>query len=229
MSGGNGAGGANGKGSAPPDPPQELIGATLEGVSPTRAGTVVMDPDEDTPPGAVLELAAACVRFVMTKYKVQLDFERDTMSFVDHYLDEGRAAVVDRPEALALTAHAVGAYLGEVVRKIHTCWWRIDHGDPGAWRLEFRDVYLCFYPVQVAYAALTRAEDEGSFSGFEMPDSDREALLERLDALPPISEDEYFAPSTRMEVLDIAVDALLARRAREPSATRPYEPSDYEG
>jgi hypothetical protein len=199
------------------------------GVSPIRLGTVVMDPDEDIPPGAVLEAAAACVRFVLTKYKIELAFERDTLSLVDHYVEEARASVAGRPEALALLARAVGAYLGEVVRRIHVCWWRIDHADAGAWRLEFRDVYLCFYPVQVAYAALTRAEDESSFAGFEMPEEDRAALLDRLDHLPPIRESEYFAPSTRVEVLDIAVDALLARRARDPIPTRPYVPSDYEG
>jgi hypothetical protein len=190
-------------------------------------GTVVMDPDEQIAPGAVLELAAACVRFVTTRYKVAPDFTKETLPFVDHYVEEARAAVAERPETLALTAHAVGAYIGEVARRTHACWWRIDHADPGAWRLEFRNVYLSFYPVQVVYTALTRNDHEATFGGFELPDDDLESLLERLRYLPQVSESEYFAVSTKLEVLDICVDALLAKRAHEPSMVRPYGPDDY--
>jgi hypothetical protein len=186
-----------------------------------------MDPDEEHPPGAVMELAANCVRFVLAKTKIELDFEPDTLSLLDHYVADAREEVKDRPELLALTAHAVGAYLGEVVRRSHACWWRIDHDDPGAWRLEFRTIYLAFYPVQVAYAALTMEEDEASFSGFELADDDRAALATRLADLPGVGEDEYFAPSTRVDILDIAVDALLAKRAQSREVVRPFGPDDY--
>jgi hypothetical protein len=199
------------------------------GVSIPQHVTVAMDPDEEHPPGKVMELAASCVRFVVAKFKVEPDFTRDTMPMVDHYIDQARDDVKERPEAMAVIAHAAGAYIGEVARRTHACWWRIDHADPGAWRLEFRNVYLSFYPVQVAYAALTREEDSSSFAGFEMPDDDRDGLLARLAELPQVSEGEYFAPSTRLEVLDIAVDALLAKRANDPSFTRAYGPDDYAG
>ncbi len=190
---------------------------------------IVMDVDEAHPPGAVTELAANCVRFVLSKMNIELDFKHDTLSLLDHYVAEARADIKGRPEALALTAHAIGAYLGEVVRKSHhTCWWRIDHDDPGAWRLEFRTIYLAFYPVQVAYAALTKEEDEANFSGFELTPDDRSALASRLADLPSVDEDEYFAPSTRLDLLDIAVDALLAKRAQSSEMVRPFEPSDYE-
>jgi hypothetical protein len=116
-----------------------------------------------------------------------------------------------------------------VVRRSHACWWRIDHADPGSWRLEFRNVWLSFYPVQVVYTALTRDDGDNSFPGFEMNPSDRDALLARLEALPKVSEQEYFAPSTKLEVLDIAVDALVAQRARSSEVAMPYGPSDYEG
>jgi hypothetical protein len=203
--------------------------APKKGVSPPAYGTVVMDPDEEHPPGKVMDLAAACVRFVQTKYKIEPDFTKDTLSVVDHYVEEARASIASRPETLALTAHAVGAYIGEVARRTHACWWRIDHGDPGAWRLEFRNVYLSFYPVQVVYGSLTHDDDEASFGGFELPESDRDHLLDRLASLPKVSDVEYYAPSTKLEVLDIVVDAMLAQRAHQPGIARPYEPSDYEG
>ncbi len=186
-----------------------------------------MDLDEQHPPGIVIELAANCVRFVLAKVKLELDFKPDTLSLLDHYVAEARSELAARPEALPLTAHAIGAYLGEVVRRTHACWWRIDHHDPGAWRLEFRSVYLAFYPVQVAHAVLTREDDEDGFSGFELAEGDRAALMARLAELPAVGEDEFFAPSTRLDVLDIAVDALLAQRARSPEPAHPYGPEDY--
>lgn len=189
---------------------------------------IVMDVDEQHPPGLVTELAANCVRFVLAKLKIELDFTRETLSLLDHYVADARDEVKTRPELLALTAHAVGAYLGEVVRRQHACWWRIDHDDPGSWRLEFRPIYLAFYPVQVAYAALTQEEDEASFSGYELPDDDRDALTARFADLPPVGEDEFFAPSTRVDLLDIAVDALLAKRAQSREIVRPFGPADYE-
>jgi hypothetical protein len=197
-------------------------------LSPAGERSVAMDLDEVVPPGQVLELAAACVRFVATKLKIEPDFTSETLSLIDHYVAEARREVSEHPETLALTAHAVGAYLGEVVRRSHACWWRVDRDDPGAWRLEFRTVFLSFYPVQVAYTALTLEDAPVTFGGFELPDDDRDALQARLDKLPPVSEDEYFAPSTRLDLIDIVVDALLAKRARDPSGARLFEPRDYE-
>ena len=220
---GNGAPAAGPTGSGLADP------KGVNGVSPAGEHNIVMDLDEIHAPGAVMELAANCVRFVLAKYKVEPDFTKETLPFIDHYVEEARAAVAERPETLAITAHAVGAYIGEVVRRSHACWWRVDHDDPGAWRLEFRQVYMSFYPVQVVYTALTREDDPATFGGFELPPEDRDALVERLAHLPQVSEQEYFAPSTKLEVLDIAVDALLAKRARSTVPVRAFEPKDYEG
>src|SRR5690606_35695669 len=108
------------------------------------------------------------------------------------------------------------------------CWWRIDPADPSAWRLEFGNVFLAFYPVQVMHTALRQEEEEGSFSGFELDARSQAELAERLEQLPGVSEETYFTPSLKVEVLDILVDALLAKRARDPDAARPYVPADYE-
>jgi hypothetical protein len=217
---------AKGRSKAAPKP---LAPTAAAGVSAAGPHTIAMGAVDDPAPGQVLELAAACVRFVLAQVKIEPDFTSETLALVDHYVAEAAGAVKDRPEALALTAHALGAYLGEVVRRRHACWWRIDDADPGAWRLEFRNVFLSFYPVQVAYASLTRTEDDASFSGFELPDKDRDGLIDRLAQLPEVREDEYWAPSTKLEVLDIVVDALLAQRAQDPLGAGPLGPEDYAG
>ncbi|MBI4957150.1 MAG: hypothetical protein HY908_34370 [Myxococcales bacterium] len=184
------------------------------------------DPAAAPTPLPVLELAASCVRFVATAFKVEPDFTPDTLPVVDHYLRDARAAVAARPESLALVAQAVGAYLGEVVRKGHACWWRTESEDPTRWRLDFRDVYVSFYPVELATALLL--DPSGDFSGLELRDSvDREAVVVRLRDLPEVSAEEFELASTRLEVLDIAVDALSRRRIRDRSLRRIYRPEDY--
>ncbi len=200
-----------------------------DGISPAGTRSVAMDLDETIPPGVVLEAAASCVRFVLQAVKIELDFERDTLALLDHYVMTARPAVKERPETLALTAQAVGAYFGQVVRRVHACWWRVDHGDVSAWRLEFHDVFLAFYPVQMAYAALRADPDGADFSSsIELGKEAREALTLRLSALPPVSDMAFYAPSSSLEVLDIAVDAMLALRARNPENARQYTPGDYQ-
>ena len=179
-------------------------------------------------PEEVLEGAAACVRFVASVVKVPPDFSPETLPLLDHYVRESRAALQERPEALAITVRAIGAYLGEVVRRSHRCWWRLDTADPGAWRLEFERVKLCFYPVQVAYSALTLDANEDQFAGFEIEDEHHDAVSTRLGELPNVSDEEYFAPSTRLEVLDIVADAVAARTLSAVAANRHLSPLDYQ-
>ncbi|MBN4050426.1 hypothetical protein JYT28_01625, partial [Desulfobulbus sp. AH-315-M07] len=175
----------------------------------------------------VLELAAAGVRFVATALKIEPDFTPDTLPLLDHYLNDAAKALKDRPETLPITAHSLGAYLGEVVRKTHPCWWRLDETDVGAWRLEFARVRVCFYPVQVVYAALTRDAAEETFAGFEVEDEHHDAVMQRLQQIPPVSDDDYYALGTRVEVLDIVIDAVAARVFPDPGAQRLFSPDDY--
>ena len=215
-------GGGNGHGG-------DLLDEDGPGISLAGPNTLAMDPDEVHPPGRVMELAAAAVRFMLASYKVEPDFSPESLALLDQYTRDARAAVAERPETLPLTAQTLGAYLGEVARRKHRCWWRIDTADPSAWRLEFATVYLAFYPVQVMHTALLGAEDEeGGFSGFELAAASQADLADRLANMPGVSEEAFSSPSLKVEILDIVVDALLAQRARDPDAARPYVPHDYE-
>lgn len=61
-----------------------------------------------------------------------------------------------------------------------------------------------------------------------LEEQDRQAVSARLAELPPVSEAEYYATSTRLEVIDIAVDAIRARRlAAGEEEHVPLEPDDY--
>lgn len=190
------------------------------------------------PPDAVVDLAEGCVRFVEKALGVRLDYQPETLPVLDHYLAQARGAVAARADVLPVVAHAAGAYFGEVVRRRYTSWWRTEGGDPTYWQIELEAVYLAFCPVLLVREALAReagdpeAEEEpeaGGLAGLLLEEEDRQAIAARLADLPPVSEEEYYALSTRLEVIDIAVEAIRARRmAAGEEADAALEPDDYD-
>jgi hypothetical protein len=184
-------------------------------------------------PERVRDLAEGCVRFVERALGVKLDYEPETLPLLDHYVEQARAEAGGRPEAAAVVAHAAGAYLGEVVRRRYPSWWRLEGDDPSAWRIELSPVYLSFSPVQLVADALFRGEagaEPEAFERLELEERDREAVATRLAELPPVPEEEFYAPSTRLEVIDIAVEAIRARRiADNEDADAALGPGDYDG
>lgn len=193
------------------------------------------------PPSTVEDLAEGCVRFVERALGVRLDYRPETLPLLDHYLEQARGATSERVEALPMVAHMAGAYFGEVIRRRHASWWRLDGEDPTYWQVQFGSVYLAFSPVLFVREALTRehradaaldlAEDSlsGDPAALELEEDDREAVAARLAELPSVSENEYYAPSTRLEVIDIAVDAIRSRRLAAGEDTDiALDPGDYE-
>lgn len=246
----NGASGANGASakrsaerSAPTTTGSERSTPTTTG-SPLDGGLPDLDDERDTDevtspivdarrdtdagmPPAVADLAAACLRFVTTRYKVPLDFTSDTLPLVDQYARDSRAEIAERPESLDLLAGALGAYFGEVMRREHGGFWRTD-GDPSAWRLLFSHVFLSFNPIGMAREALTGEESEGFGAHLQLDDAEREEVEARLKALPDVDPDEFYLPTTRFEVVQIAVDALQTKMQSTGVGDVTFSPEDYD-
>jgi hypothetical protein len=178
------------------------------------------------PPAKVAELAAACVRFVATRYGAALDFAPDTLSFVDHWLREARVDLVERPEAADVVQASAGAYLGEVIRSAFGGHW-VAEGHHSEWRLELERVYCAFNPIGMVREALLLEPAEGWHAHFELDPAESDAMEQRLAALPAATDDEYYAPSTRFDVVSILFDALRAgMRARGLADVR-FTVEDY--
>ena len=221
------------------------------------------EPAPEPAPEEVQELAEACVRFVERALGVKLDYQPETLPLLDHYIDQAREVVKEKPEMLSIVAQASGAYFGEVVRRRHASWWRTEGADPSEWQIELEPVFLAFSPVKLVLVALlrgseagTEARDKGpSESPNESPnespseepndgpnegdeidmaqltleEEDRLAVYARLADLPPVSEREFCAMSTRLEVIDIAVEAIQARHLGEGEEIEGrFKPEDYE-
>jgi hypothetical protein len=202
---------------AMPDETKKTNGAVHTPKTPARSSAIEQGADVGEWPAQVQELAAACVRFVATKYKVALDFTPDTLSLVDQYARDSRdASAAEDPQqaeerlvsAMPILEGAIGAYLGEVIRRAHGGIWDAD-GDPSTWRVLMTRVYLSFNPIAMAREALTLEHDERAH--LETDPAQREALEARLASLGQVDDTEYFAPSTRFDMIEIVVEALAAQ------------------
>ena len=184
------------------------------------------DPELEPMPANVAELCAACVRFVTSKYGVPLDFSPDTLSLLDQYIRDARPEVAQKPESLDLLQATLGTYLGEVIRRVHHGIWDAE-SDHDAWRVLMTRVYLTFNPIGMVREALLGELAPGWNAHLETDPGEREALDERLAMLPEVEEDEFFAPTTRFDVVEIAVDALAAHMRQSGLGDVRFSKDDY--
>lgn len=183
------------------------------------------------PPANVGELAEACVRFVKTKYGIQLDYTQDTLSILDHYLREARAEFSVRAgsagdEAISLIQSSAGAYFGEVLRRTFGGMWFAEGADDG-WRLDFTHVFLTVNPIGMVREALLLEAQEGWHAHLAMDPSARAEVQRRLSLLPEVPEEEYFAPTTRFDVTSLAFDALRREMQANGNEKVTYGERDY--
>jgi len=190
------------------------------------------EPGPDVPealesaPRVVDEFAAACVRFVAARYGTMLDFSPDTLSLLDQWVRDARAELAVRPEAVEVVQSAAGAYLGEVIRRQFGAEWSAD-GEVSGWRIYLSTVYCAFNPIGMVREALLLETVEGWHAHLELDPGEKDAVEARLEALPQTTEEEYYMPTTRFDVLWIVVDALRAGlRSRGLDDVR-FGPEDY--
>lgn len=198
------------------------------------AGTFEPEEEEaevelEPPPARIAELIAACQRFVATRYKVALDGTPETLSLLDQYVRDAREAVKERPESVDLVGPAVGAYLGEVIRQSLSRAggeWHAD-GDYESFRLWFKHVYLAFNPLGMGREAITMTDEGGWHSHLVLDPGEREEIEARIAAMPDVEEDEYYLPTTRLEVITAVVETLRARAKASGLSEVEFTKDDY--
>jgi hypothetical protein len=196
---------------------------------PSSPSTLPSQPDvKAEPPQTVQEFSEVCVRYVQRAFEIELDYEPDTLSILDHYVLQARADMKERPEALDLLAAAVGAYLGEVLRRQYDCWWAFPREEPSGWELRFSNVYLSIRPMMLAYASLAPNDDDWFSQAMVLEDDARQTIHERLAQLPPVSEEDFLRPTTQMEVIDIIIDHLKIVGKEEGLGDVRFADEDYQ-
>jgi len=170
--------------------------------------------DPPPTPKLVKELAQGCVAYVEKAVGMELDFEPETLSILDHYgslVKQGEG--IDEPdtELVRLLASAMGAYFGEVIRRRYNCRWITDDEDPAGWRLEFMDCFLYFNPVGMAMEAVLCDHCQEWGSGFATLPGYMNDLADALDSIPGVQSGDFFRFTTRWDTLAFIVDWLVAR------------------
>jgi hypothetical protein len=190
-------------------------------------------------PDVVSQLAERCVSHVLHRCSVELDYHQDTLGVVDFFVaaviaEEGEGASLPpghhrRVHLIHLLAPAVGSYFGETLRRIFPCRWRIDGSDPGNWALEFDEVLLRFNPVGAAAEAFAAERIDGWGGSLATVPEESALLAERLSLSPPVPEDDFYSLTTRLEVVQIAVDWLHCRRSQNgEDQTLVFSMEDYD-
>ncbi len=181
------------------------------------------------PPAEVAELARACIEFVKKATGMELDYTSETLPVLDHYVRTARDEVTGKAELLALVAAPVGAYLGEVARRKFAARWFAPPGEHRRFRLELGDVFLSTNPIGAAVEALLLDEAPAWGARFRLRPADEAIAEQALANLPEVDVEDYYAPSSRLETLEIVVEALVGQRLAkgdvEPDAR--FEEADY--
>lgn len=173
-------------------------------------------------------LALRCQTHVHNRLGLDLDYQNETLGLLDYFIvevvkEEGQGTPLPpgdprRAQLVHLLAPTIGAYFGQVICGLYPSRWRLLSENPRDWLLEFDHVPLRFNPVGAAAEALVEQYIEESWnSSIATAPEEMEALGERLAAAPPVPENEFFALTTRFEVLQIAQEWL---RTRQQSSKR---------
>jgi hypothetical protein len=179
-------------------------------------------------PAAIFELAEACRRFVHSALGVELDFSAETLPLVDEYLRQARQSFVDRPETEPVVTSAVAAYYGEVIRSRIDGFWRRKSKDSQEWLLSARRAYLSMSPLGMVLDSLAEGKERpGPSAELDLAPDERAAVETRLSVFPPVSEDEYYLLSTRLEVIEVVYESLRDRMKAEGRESLVYDEQDY--
>jgi hypothetical protein len=165
----------------------------------------------------ILDLAAACVRFVERAIGLPLDFTPDTLPVLDHYLRTAKNSSTD--EIMNLVVPAAGAYFGEVVRReLGPARWHWDE-DASQVRLEFERCFLSFNPMGSAIEAVHSAAGSGFGAHFTLLREEEAAVEASLSRMGDIREEDFYRLAVRFETLEQIVGLLVDHNA---ATSQPY-------
>ncbi|MBI2893638.1 MAG: hypothetical protein HYY06_08800 [Deltaproteobacteria bacterium] len=176
------------------------------------------------PPSQVAELALACVDYVRRAVGAELDYTPDTLPILDEYLRKARGTA--QAEIVRLVAPAVGAYFGEVLRRSFDCRWHAPGSEFSSWRVEFARCFLYFNPIGMAVEAIQLEDTAGLGATIVTSDDALADLRAQLERAAPVRVEDYYALTTRFEVIDQIVHFLMVR-SRELGTGREYDADFY--
>jgi hypothetical protein len=176
-------------------------------------------------PSLIEELSEACRQYVLSTVGVELDYTPETLPVLDQYLSVARAGMAERPELAPLVTRAAGAYFGRMIADLLDGFWLHADADVDRWRVCASPVFLAVNPAGIVAEALAGDSDATPNGKLLLAREDEALVARRLEAAPPLPEDEYFLLSTRLEALELALEALSTDQGGLGTAT--FTAEDY--
>jgi hypothetical protein len=187
--------------------------------------------EETAIPQEVADLVELARTSVTKVIGVEPDLTPETLPLVDEYFRQATSEASD--EVRQLVTAAVGCYFGEVVRRKLHGRWTIRGADPATWRVELITCYLYLHPVGMAGEVMVGAQTDDHDGSFATLAELNDELAEMLGKAAPLSEEEYYSLSARVEILQLAADWLVGRQLNSAHdhdhdhEQRRYSAADY--
>lgn len=181
-------------------------------------------------PQQIVDLSCSLTDFVEKALGIRPDFSPDTLSLVDHYALLARKEMENRPEVADLTGQALGAYFGEVLRRSEGAFWQLPSPNFHDWQLCGMTAFVSVNPIGVGYDALHgNTGHAGPNSSLKVAPEDRDTVQNRLARLPAVPDDEFYTLCTRLEVLQIVMEAVRGEQSRRGYDDMVFAADDYSG
>jgi hypothetical protein len=181
--------------------------------------------DEDLIPAAVDDLVQLAGSMVKEAIGIEPDLTPDTLPLVDQYLRQIPRDASD--EIRDRVVAAVGCYFGEVARRHLDGRWTLAGAGPSDWRVELLPCFLYFCPAGMVREVLLGTKSDNHDGSFGTLAELEDGLGQMLAAAAPVSEEEYYSLSGRIDVLQLAADWLVGQRMTSGTPPRPCSPEDY--
>ena len=179
-------------------------------------------------PDAIVQLCGSLTDYVEAAVQIRPDYTPETLPLVDHYAQTVGGVLRDRPEVLDLSAQAIGAYFGEVVRRHLAGFWIVPSQNKNDWLVCGEVAFVAFNPIGVGYdAAVSSTDHHGPSSQLKLAHEDRALVAARLEQLPQVRDTDYFSLSTRYDVLEIVMEAVRAQAGARGYDEVTYDARDY--
>jgi hypothetical protein len=181
--------------------------------------------EETAIPQEVADLVELARTSVTKVIGVEPDLTPETLPLVDEYFRQATSEASE--EVRQLVTAAVGCYFGEVVRRKLHGRWTIWGTDPQAWRVELVNCYLYLHPVGMAGEVMVGTQTDDHDGAFAIHDELNDELAEMMSKAAPLSEEEYYSLSARVEILQLAADWLVGLQLKSEHMQRSYSAADY--
>lgn len=179
-------------------------------------------------PETIRDLLRSCQEYIKRAVGTEADGTQETLPLVDHYVGITRSTLEERPQLLPLVTRALAAYVGELIRGTIGGFWHVPSEDAHEWLVCLSPVYMALSPMGIVYDAIySGTSHDGPSSHLRIAREDTELVRERLDAVPPVPEDEFFLFSTRFEAIEVAVETLRAAMQAGGQEDMFFELDDY--